>query len=759
MNKDGNITNRLPADVWGFALGAAATWTQIVLLREALVAAGGNEISIALSLGSWLVGVCVGAAIAGSRVPGGRFYRKMHSFPSFLGLMLVLCSVAGIGVLRNTGAIMNISAGAALSVGQAAVVCTLSLLPAGAVIGALFVSLSGLQAQCSGTVLRLYILEALGALAAGGMFTFVLAGRTGALALTGLCSLVLASAGIFHTAAVFSRMKLVLFVCLAASGTALVMPAAGGRLERHLLDAAWEHTGGRGKIQARKETKYHRLELGRESEQFNLYANGRYVWSFPDSFGRRPLIHLALSQHPAPSSLLILGCAPVDDVPAAFSHLVKYVECSTGDPGVIPFLVPFFTEQTREALGSKSLKIVHGDGRRHMNMLKKDSVDVIALFAPPPETLASNRYFTSQAFERARYAVGEKGVLAVNLPGGPGRFGSGTASLVKSILKAAREHFPFQALSAGEGLVAFMSATRGIVTEDEKTLAARWKKRRVRDAAFSEHHFSVYFQPGMAGEVRRQLKKATAFMNTDDVPRAIISALARSVKLGDDDLSGAVFFFRHLNVYFLLLLLVPLVVPLALAFMRPRGKSSARTSSLVCIASTGACGMAMEVVLLYAFQAASGHLYEAIGLLIALFMAGLSAGSALGGAWVRKLPAFSAGLRAEGFMICVLLVTPLFLWHAAASIMLCGVFLFFAGAATGAGFGPFLRIASSAKENEPANAGAVNAADHLGGAVGAFAAGLLLVPLLGVRMSLVALVLAKATSAAGLILARRTTTG
>ncbi len=39
--------------------------------------------------------------------------------------------------------------------------------------------------------------------------------------------------------------------------------------------------------------------------------------------------------------------------------------------------------------------------------------------------------------------------------------------------------------------------------------------------------------------------------------------------------------------------------------------------------------MAVEVAVLYAFQAASGQLYEGIGLLVGLFMAGLTLGASL----------------------------------------------------------------------------------------------------------------------------------
>ena len=52
-------------------------------------------------------------------------------------------------------------------------------------------------------------------------------------------------------------------------------------------------------------------------------------------------------------------------------------------------------------------------------------------------------------------------------------------------------------------------------------------------------------------------------------------------------------------------------------------------NGLLAIATTGFAGMALEIILLFAYQNIYGHLYYKVGLIITLFMLGLSLGGGL----------------------------------------------------------------------------------------------------------------------------------
>jgi len=738
--------HRLEADAWSLAAGMATTWIQILLLREAMVAAGGNELCLSLSFGFWLLGVTVGAAMAGRLT-----YRKPDVYPPILGMLLVLSALSGLLVLRTGRSLAGMDPGALPSLADSSLLAFLCMFPAGLFIGALFPALGGVQVSAKGSVLRLYLLEALGSLAAGALFTLVLAGRVGAVFLLGLCSLTLAvPIGLRRTLKGKAIQTLTGLACVVI-GIAFMTPRIGGRLDQSLLDLAWSQAGSRGKVAARRDTRYERLELGRNQTQFDLYANGRYQWSLPDLFGRRPLVHLALYEHPSPHRCLIIGCEPADDLPAALSHRLDRVGCSTLDPDLLPFLLPFFDRPTRDLLKDRRVALTAGDGRRYLLEVEPSSVDVLAVFTPRPETLSANRYYTAEFFELARRVVGAKGVVALSLPGGGNLLAPETATLIRSVLRAARGPFPFRALSAGTEVKVFLSPARGQVTEDREELRKRWQAQGPTDPSFTGHHFALYFEPDAIERLKRQITAAGALPNTDDQPTAFTSGLAASLRMSQRDVTQGPLFSGRIDRQWLLLLLVPLLVPLVVSGLRPALLKPMRTAALTAILATGGSGMALEVVLLYAFQAASGNLFQAIGILVAIFMAGLALGSLLGGAAVRKLSLFSACLAAEGVMLAVLVLSPLLLWWAAQSVVLCGMLMLAAGAATGFGFGPFLRTASGDAGAEAASAGAVDAADNLGGALGASLVGIVLVPLLGVRLSCAGLAMAKLCTLAGVI--------
>ncbi len=54
-----------PVLVAVFALGFSAVITQLVLTRELLVAFAGNELSLGITLGNWLLLTGLGAALGG----------------------------------------------------------------------------------------------------------------------------------------------------------------------------------------------------------------------------------------------------------------------------------------------------------------------------------------------------------------------------------------------------------------------------------------------------------------------------------------------------------------------------------------------------------------------------------------------------------------------------------------------------------------------------------------------------------------------
>jgi len=173
--------------------------------------------------------------------------------------------------------------------------------------------------------------------------------------------------------------------------------------------------------------------------------------------------------------------------------------------------------------------------------------------------------------------------------------------------------------------------------------------------------------------------------------------------------------------------LLAAVVVFALA----RWRRGVRTALLAGVA--GFSGMVLETVLLLAYQARSGALYERLGLLLTAFMAGLAVGAWGVGRVVASgrrswsvrwaAAALLAAAGAIGVITAALVLTGAALGLALTGLLLCGTGAVVAGI--------FACAAAMAAPEAGLAAGRLYGADLAGGALGSLLAGLVLVPMAG----------------------------
>jgi spermidine synthase len=137
--------------------------------------------------------------------------------------------------------------------------------------------------------------------------------------------------------------------------------------------------------------------------------------------------------------------------------------------------------------------------------------------------------------------------------------------------------------------------------------------------------------------------------------------------------------------------------------------------------------MALEMVLLLAFQSLVGHLYHALGAMLAAFMTGMAAGAVLGGRFAGRkqgLAVALGALSAVAALVPGLLELARWLPGAGTFLILAGIVL------AGTGTGAIFPLAVRAAEHEQA-AARIYAWDLAGAAGAALLVSLLAIPLLG----------------------------
>jgi spermidine synthase len=184
-----------------------------------------------------------------------------------------------------------------------------------------------------------------------------------------------------------------------------------------------------------------------------------------------------------------------------------------------------------------------------------------------------------------------------------------------------------------------------------------------------------------------------------------------------------------------------------------RKNKSHNLSLVYCLGSSGFWAMMVNLEMVFAFQVSFGYIYKIIGLLIAVFMAGIALASALTGkSWRRENSPRKYLLSIEAAMV----IFTLFLsWVITRGIaysfggLAIFIFLFFvSGYFLGSEFALCSKMYRQDRSSSGNTAGILYSADLLGGCLAGFLGGIWLLPILGIYACGLLLTLLKITSLA-----------
>jgi spermidine synthase len=235
------------------------------------------------------------------------------------------------------------------------------------------------------------------------------------------------------------------------------------------------------------------------------------------------------------------------------------------------------------------------------------------------------------------------------------------------------------------------------------------------------------FDPLKTGRHRDRLS-GTAALNTDDRPIAYLSNLLLWAEMQRSGMLQALI--DHGRA----------IAPAVAALIAAAGVLAGLKRQAVpfTVFSAGLASMTVCVVVLLAYQSAYGSVYERVGFLTALFMAGSAAG-----AWAARDPRKPrAVLRAcEAAAAVLLLAAPLFLRVELSYAVLMALSGGLAGAV-------FAAAANCGSGDAASRAGRLYGLDLAGSFLGALLAALALVPFFGIHATLLSMVVLKMFSLA-----------
>ena len=366
------------------ATGISSVVTQLLTIREFLALFNGNEFIIALILFNWLVLGGIGTLLAHTVSRNSRHVAVNHlGWLSFCLVCLPVLQILGIRILREVFFIHGSSVGFYPTFAFTFLTIAPYCLLIGFVLPyALFTIRKEIPAY-SGA--KIYITDNLGDITGGALFSFVLVFLVTPMQAILLANLplLLATYLLFHFKHRYHR-GAILFATLS-----IFILSAGIYLETPSLAPS------EGKLAYYNESRYGRISVHQDREQFTLFEDGSPSFSSQNLTVAEEAIHYPLSQIDNPKNILIIS---------AESGMMAQVE--KHQPGSVDFVelnpdvsnVLFRFNMIRKIPG---LNVINQDGRAYLSASQK-VYDAVIINLPEPTTFQINRFFTDRFYEIVR---------------------------------------------------------------------------------------------------------------------------------------------------------------------------------------------------------------------------------------------------------------------------------------------------------------------------------------------------------------------
>lgn len=725
-------------------LGLLTLTAQFVFTRELLIVCGGNELTIGVVITLWLVWTGVGAW-AGRRVAElageGWWERRGSLLFAWLACIVPLMIV----LIRITGGGMRPAAGEAMSLSRMFVFTAAVMGPVCFVAGLLFPTACAVLARRSvrRDVSAAYAAEALGSCAGGMLGAFLLAGRC-----TGLQMGVLASAAGFTAAGLAAGgVRRGCFAAAAVAALAVALHPDGLRgLEAGTQERRWKHMGvvrddgpaeGRVRLVAWGDTRYQHLSLMESAGQYTLYGDGQVAYSFPDPLGYEHEIHVVMAQKPDARTVLVIGGNPAGEIPVLLSYPLRKlvrVEMDRGSDALVRKAAPALLAAGE---GDPRLETRIMDGVR---FVKNDTgcYDVILVRVPEPVTGGINRFYTREFYDEARRRLAPGGFLYTSLEASE-RLEQDAVRVAASVHKAMKAVFPEVKVTAGSPMRFYAAERTGVLTFDVRELERRWREVNPPARYFRPGYFSTMDEmaPERVEQVERRLRDAVVAENSLERPVSYFQTLILWSRYSGSGIEAVMRAMERVRVGWVCGgILLAAAVWMAVAAVRwRRGKGVGRVAPGLVMAGVGFSGVALELVLLYAYQGVEGHIYSRMGFLVGLFMSGAVAG-ALAGRRMEKSEELKVACGVGGGIVVLAMVAWL-VWKVGGGLAAWTIPLLMAcvGLMVGWQFVGVARLFRLEGLSDGGAAAATEACDYLGAASGGIMAGIVLVPVFGLRQT------------------------
>jgi len=564
------------------ATGISSVVTQLLIIREFLAQFQGNEFIIALILFNWLVLGGIGTILT-RRITRDLWAATANRL-GWLSLILAgmpAVQILAIRFLRDVFFIHGSSVGFYPTLSYTFLIIAPYCLMIGFVLPFSLFVIRAENPDYPGA--RIYIIDNLGDVSGGALFSFVLV-----FLVTPLKAVFLANLPLLLTACLLLsqngfRSRIAVYL---GTGMTFVILIIGIFLEPASLFPP------SGKLVYYEESRYGRIEVQKDQEQFTLFVGGVPLFGTQNLSMAEETIHYPLAQLPRVQNILLISGegGMMSELEKYHPASIDYVEL---DPKVAE--VEFRFKMIKKIPG---LKIISQDGRTYLAD-SNQIYDAIIVNLSEPDTYQINRFFTDRFFDLARRHLTRYGVLSFAMKGFDNYLAEPQRQKLSSLYNTVNDYFKHVLLLPGQKIF-FLCSSQPLDTDipallDRKNIPTRYIKG--------------YYYGNLTQE---RIERLNALMdpltpkNRDDYPQLMRLMFQQWFAKFSTSPTG-------------------FMVILGVVCMGYLIRISAEEFVLF---STGFIVMGSELLVIFAFQIFFGYIYFQIGLIVTVFLAGL-----LPGAW------------------------------------------------------------------------------------------------------------------------------
>lgn len=755
-------------------MGFTSLVVQTLLIREFLISFYGSELTIGIILSNWIILEALGSSLLSGATLKVKRPRLIYSL---LQLGIVIYLPISIFLIRTIKNILGLTLGEGIGIlpvffGSLFILAPLSLFD-----GAQFSFGCRILSDASGRPLestgRVYILEAMGFILAGPIFTYLLITKLNSFSIAFVIGLLnLLSALLLLKIGERDILIRSFSLIIQTLSILVILSFLGPAKELHKISINKQWKGQ--EILDYQNSIYGNIAVTKSANQYTFYSDGIPIITtpLPDITSIEERVHFSMLSHPNPKDVLLLSGGAGGVIKEILKYPIKKLTYAELDPLLIKLVKNFPTELTHQELSDDRLEIKHMDARRFLRLSKskprpfysdkmletekeQGKYDIVILNLPMPSTLQLNRFYTQEFFQNIKSLLNKEGIFSLSLPGSLSYINPQMRNLNGSILNTLKSIFYVNVIP---GEVNLYLASLNKFNINPPVFLKGLEEKGIQTKLLNSSYFEYRLHQRWLDWFYHSLSDYTLIRkNSDLLPSGTFYSISYWNSIFSPRFEG---FFKTLDrLKFKVLLLSLLGVGVGLSLgMRFIPKLKGLSIGFA-VATTGFTGMSLDLIFIYTYQAFYGFVFSHLALLVTAFMFGLTWG---GWRVTKRLSKirndFLYFSKIEGIIIVFcLLVGPLLSYIGRfLGLNLCFIF-FISSAISGYLVGSEFPLANkiySQNKSYTKTSGILYALDLGGAWVAALVVSIALVPVIGILNTCLLLAVLKIISLISVILSR-----